>query len=247
MSLLTSASIWTNDDSNKKRTPALRKTIKKMPAYMPPSNLSQSEEYVSEDQTYQDSKYEDSNSSNNTIKHNSIEDTQSIHEMRGSRVNELLNKITAVNVENDGNNLANFNPPSNPEISQKKGTLGVIDESSQNPLNIPPPSIRKDLGPSNYSANNMNLAKLSNYQMSYETPSIVPHQPYYAKMGLGGHHNQSHDNKLMEKINYMIHLLEEQHNEKTSNIMEEFILYTFLGVFVIFIVDSFARAGKYTR
>jgi hypothetical protein len=41
--------------------------------------------------------------------------------------------------------------------------------------------------------------------------------------------------------------LEEQQNEKTNNITEEFILYTFLGVFIIFVVDSFSRSGKYTR
>jgi F0F1-type ATP synthase assembly protein I len=55
------------------------------------------------------------------------------------------------------------------------------------------------------------------------------------------------DTKLLEKLNYMIHLLEEQQNEKTSNITEEFILYTFLGVFIIYIVDSFAKSGKYVR
>ena len=55
------------------------------------------------------------------------------------------------------------------------------------------------------------------------------------------------DNKLLEKINYMIHLLEQQQNEKIDNITEEFILYSFLGIFIIFVVDSFARAGKYTR
>ena len=55
------------------------------------------------------------------------------------------------------------------------------------------------------------------------------------------------DNKLLEKINYMIHMLEQQENEKTSNITEEFVLYTLLGVFIIFIVDSFARTGKYIR
>ena len=55
------------------------------------------------------------------------------------------------------------------------------------------------------------------------------------------------DDKIMEKINYMIHMLEEQQNEKTNSVTEEFILYTFLGVFMIFIVDSFARAGKYVR
>ena len=53
--------------------------------------------------------------------------------------------------------------------------------------------------------------------------------------------------KVMEKINYVIHLLEEQQHEPTKHITEEFILYTFLGVFVIYVVDSFARAGKYIR
>jgi hypothetical protein len=55
------------------------------------------------------------------------------------------------------------------------------------------------------------------------------------------------DDKLLEKINYMLQLLEEQRAEKTNNITEEFILYTFLGVFIIFVVDSFARSGKYIR
>ena len=42
-------------------------------------------------------------------------------------------------------------------------------------------------------------------------------------------------------------VLEEQKNEKTGSVHEEMVLYSFLGVFVIFIVDSFARAGKYCR
>jgi hypothetical protein len=63
-------------------------------------------------------------------------------------------------------------------------------------------------------------------------------------MGLGG---GSIDSKIMEKMNYMIHLLENQENEKTANITEEFILYTFLGVFIIFVLDSFTRTGKYIR
>jgi hypothetical protein len=55
------------------------------------------------------------------------------------------------------------------------------------------------------------------------------------------------NDKLMERINYMIHLLEAQQHEKTDNITEEFLLYTFLGVFVIFVVDSFAKTGTYKR
>ena len=52
---------------------------------------------------------------------------------------------------------------------------------------------------------------------------------------------------LMAKLNYVIHLLEEQQDQKTGSVTEEIILYAFLGVFIIFIIDSFARAGKYVR
>ncbi len=71
--------------------------------------------------------------------------------------------------------------------------------------------------------------------------------PYYTQMQ--GSQEEVHTNKddLMTKLNYMIHLLEEQQDEKTENVTEELVLYLFLGVFVIFVVDSFARAGKYTR
>lgn len=52
---------------------------------------------------------------------------------------------------------------------------------------------------------------------------------------------------LMDKLNHVIHLLEEQQDDKTAHVTEEIVLYLFLGVFVIFIVDSFTRLGKYTR
>ena len=52
---------------------------------------------------------------------------------------------------------------------------------------------------------------------------------------------------LIEKLNYMIHLLEESQDERTNHVMEEVILYSFLGIFIIFIVDSFHRHAKYTR
>ena len=68
--------------------------------------------------------------------------------------------------------------------------------------------------------------------------------PYYTQMN---NKSSSHSDELLEKLNYMIHLLEEQQEEKTTNVAEELILYLFLGIFVIFVVDSFARAGKYTR
>ena len=53
--------------------------------------------------------------------------------------------------------------------------------------------------------------------------------------------------ELMEKLNYMIKLLEEQKEEKTDYVTEEIVLYLFLGVFVIYVIDSFVKVGKYTR
>jgi hypothetical protein len=54
-------------------------------------------------------------------------------------------------------------------------------------------------------------------------------------------------NDLMRKLNRIIHMLEDQEDVRTGHVGEELVLYGFLGVFVIFIVDSFARAGKYVR
>ena len=64
--------------------------------------------------------------------------------------------------------------------------------------------------------------------------------------GSGNHYPLAND-PLIAKLNHVIHLLEEQKDDKTSRVSEEIILYFFLGIFVIFIVDSFTRLGKYTR
>ena len=58
---------------------------------------------------------------------------------------------------------------------------------------------------------------------------------------------ENNDSKLINKINYMIQLLEDQKDQKTNHVTKEIILYSFLGVFTIFVIDSFARAGKYVR
>jgi hypothetical protein len=78
---------------------------------------------------------------------------------------------------------------------------------------------------------------------TYATDYYKQYVPYFNQTG----QTELSKNQLYEKLNYMIHLLEEQKDEKTGHVMEEVILYSFLGVFIIFIIDSFARVGKYTR
>jgi len=60
--------------------------------------------------------------------------------------------------------------------------------------------------------------------------------------------NQDSNSVFIQKLNYMIHLLEEKQDQKTNNVFEEVILYSFLGIFIIFLVDSFSNLGsKYRR
>jgi hypothetical protein len=144
--------------------------------------------------------------------------------------------------------MGNFAPISPPSLNVKKD----INDNAETKQYVPTmPSyvqaINDSKSSSAYGANNSGSASLSNYQRSYEPPKQLVNKPYYANMGIGNASVGATDNKLMEKINYMIHLLEEQGHEKTNNITEEFILYTFLGVFIIFVVDSFSRSGKYIR
>jgi hypothetical protein len=42
-------------------------------------------------------------------------------------------------------------------------------------------------------------------------------------------------------------MMEDQKDEKVAGITEEIVLYCFLGVFIIFVLDSFAKVGKYVR
>ena len=54
-------------------------------------------------------------------------------------------------------------------------------------------------------------------------------------------------NSLIEKLNNIILLLEETQDEKKGSVIEEVILYCFLGIFIIYLVDSFVKVGKYVR
>lgn len=226
-SLVTSASTWISTEPPKKRLSTMRKTIKKKP--------------LKED-SMTEPNY-------NKLKPSTFEDMQNLSNEHTSRVNDLLNEISATNID-ESNQLADFEPLGPPDIQSKRDIDNSENSHEYNPsistyLDATLNQKHKNHNNISYGANDSSHQKLSNYSNSYDPPKA---QPYYAKMGLSAK-NDTNDgnNKLMERVNYMIHLLEAQQHEKTDNITEEFILYTFLGVFVIFVVDSFAKTGKYTR
>lgn len=77
----------------------------------------------------------------------------------------------------------------------------------------------------------------------HTAPIMYPSQPESPS----GHSDRMVSSNLSDRINYMIQLLEEQKDEKTGRVTEEIILYVFLGIFVIFVLDSFVKTGKYSR
>jgi hypothetical protein len=86
----------------------------------------------------------------------------------------------------------------------------------------------------------------SNKHLENKNTNVEQNKQYYSSTNSSN--NTSDSNQvLIEKLNYMINLLEEQQDQKTGSVTEEVVLYSFLGVFIIFVVDSFARVGKYVR
>ena len=135
-------------------------------------------------------------------------------------------------MDGDGEGLANFNPPPKAELTKIPEDV-VENLDNQNSLNQP----ADDNAVTVEGYNNLNNDVMKSYYDSYV--------PYY-----NNPQNQStfqNKDELMKKLNYLIHLMEENKDEPNKNVTEELVLYMFLGVFTIFVVDSFARAGKYTR
>lgn len=247
MSLAFTAAQWTNENNNqtRKRQPCMRKTIKNRP-YNDPTKM-EPDEYTNQSEEFQN--LQDLKNSTPTT----LDDIQQKNADHSERVNELLNKITAFNAENDGHKLANYEPLTKPNITNNRETIKDSNDYQYergqylNPDELLPQTLEKDrIGP--YIANENQDVPYSNYKQSYVGEFM---HKYPSKEGFQNipvvTTSHATDHNLMEKINYMIHLLEEQAVEKTANITEEFILYIFLGVFVIYTIDSFTKMGKYKR
>ena len=151
--------------------------------------------------------------------------------------NSINGSTNGMALEDAGQGLANFTPL--PLFSERK----------------PDPPAKPSTSPYSYLSMERNDSNLGNsYYHAYSDKSRMGSIPSYSMdriRNTGSNSTSSNDrwnhDKILEKLNKMIHLLEEQQHEPTKHVTEEFILYTFLGVFIIFIVDSFSKNGKYIR
>jgi hypothetical protein len=183
------------------------------------------------------------------------------------KVNSVLEAVHKnQKADDEDDEVGNFNPPQTISVgqinTQKKENM--MNMTNQNDIMF------RTLGsapqPTNQENNDLDLNNYSNYG---DKKTV---EEYYKKMLPGYnpnnqnvqnanpsnrlYHRMNYDQAsniaptqdvLLQKINYMISLLEDQQDEKTNNVTEEVVLYSFLGIFIIFIVDSFAKVGKYVR
>lgn len=170
----------------------------------------------------------------NEIKPKKKRNNKTIKKRSNNKVNNFLNSLTSLTDGNNDDSLADFDsdfsPPPQPELTRQPADVEENNNSTDSAIS---PEAFSKMTPDDQSN--------QNYQNYYNT-----YVPYFNKVANNANLHGSRD-ELMTKLNYMIHLLEENKDEKTNNVTEELVLYMFLGVFVIFVVDSFARAGKYTR
>ena len=181
-----------------------------------------------------------------------------------NKVNNVLEKIHNSLDEDDDDKDA-FNPPPKPESIGTHNTVKkeqMMNMSSNNDLMFR--TLGRAPQPNYENTDGLDLNDYTNYGDSKTNEEyykkVLPgytglpsnsqknmnNKPYY------NHANyqvpvSSNDDILLQKLNYMITLLEDQQDEKTNHVTEEVVLYSFLGIFIIFIADTFVRAGKYVR
>jgi len=257
MSLLSYSSPWINESSDnavsRKRTPTLggipRKTIKVRP------ELDDANDKYS---AYKSTASASALAVDNSIEYRGSQSPESIDEHiekqteRTTKINSILNKITSFSADDK---LGDFNPMPYPTNITKKNADQIL--SADEPVNNGENPLMPKTGKPEFSANPKpvyykaaeNASQYANYKDAYGREGLTTtggvKEPYYSKMGING--TGLGGDKVMDRLNYMTQMLESIQMEKTNHVTEEFVLYSLLGVFMIYIVDGFSRGGKYVR
>jgi hypothetical protein len=180
-----------------------------------------------------------------------------------NKVNSVLEKIHS-NLDSDDDDKDIFNPPPPAESAGVNKTKPLnepmMNMSSNNDVMFrtlgrsPQPNYEggDDLDLNDYSIYGNNKTNEDYYKRvipGYTQQKNTVNKPYYSTANYSQPVVQEFPSQdvLLQKLNYMITLLEDQQDERTNNVTEEVVLYSFLGIFIIFIADTFVKAGKYVR
>ena len=184
---------------------------------------------------------------------------------KSNNIESMIQSLHNSTDDSGNDQLSDFNPLPSPP--QSAGVQRAIDKSNDSKTNSETfqsqsqsQSSNQQQNPVNYNSQlklytnllNQNKNPINSNNIEAFSKQNNNASEYYKQYQIPTYYNQMSENiggnkELLDKLNYMIHLMEEQKDEKTGHVTEEIILYTFLGVFMIFIIDSFARVGKYVR
>ena len=147
--------------------------------------------------------------------------------------NDMLNKIKKIN-ENENQKIDNINKIHN-------NLENNIKDENENTL-------------ADFYANELKLEKeISNIKSSQDLyKNVAGENDYMISNNLNvdkiNHFGDGKNrDELLEKLNYIINLFESEKEIKTNKKNEEIILYCFMGIFIIYVLDSFVSVGKYKR
>ena len=183
-----------------------------------------------------------------------------------NKVNSVLEKIHSNLDNDDDDDKDTFNPPPPAKSAGVERTKPLLQKEQMMNMSSNNDVMFRTLGrapqPNYEGSDNLDLNDYSIYGDNKSNEDyykrVIPgytqqknpvNKPYYSTANYSPPLVQEFASQdvLLQKLNYMITLLEDQQDEKTNNVTEEVVLYSFLGIFIIFIADTFVKAGKYVR
>jgi hypothetical protein len=194
---------------------------------------------------------------------NTTSNTMIRGEDNGAGSGPIPSTISSNNIINNNNNvvrkttqLTSLNPSSAYSSTLMDGTNSASIQTAAATAGISP--FTMPYGENGRKSNPLGIPKVTNKSFSNNenTTSTYAKQyyeqfvPYAENLAnqLASQSGASGTNiALVEKLNYIIHMLEQKKEEKTGHVIEELILYCFIGIFIIFVVDTFARSGGVGR
>jgi len=149
--------------------------------------------------------------------------------------------------DDDESNLSNFQPLQNPSsVGVERMENSMMPNAMENGM-VERMDAQQHMSPNYHNQPQTQKEGFTQLPSEYAKQYYQQYVPYFNQGSDDTSPNGVNKDELLTKLNQIIYLLEEQQDEKTGNVTEELILYSFLGIFIIFIVDSFARVGKYVR
>lgn len=147
----------------------------------------------------------------------------------GKRIKKKKNsiQISEVNTIDEEDVLENFEPIDRPQITKETNRDQTDIEDSTTEISL------EDSELSNFTSNPYLIS--NDLQNTKEVLKSVSNK------------NENNINEVERKLNYLIKMMETQKNDNVQYLTEEIILYGFFGVFIIYVIDSFTRVGKYVR